>query len=184
VARDVQDDKESDSEEGAMGGMTPAIAWQETADELYAGYCREQDLERRKRRQALWLMREGKQVQEAARAAGVGRRTLTRWLTWYREGGLEAVLRRVPGYTAVGVPARLSAEQQAALLDRARVGEFRTYGEAGAWVEREYGVHYRYHGIYSLLSRRGIHPKVPRPTAAKGDPATREAWKKGGSAQR
>lgn len=73
----------------------------------------------------------------------------------------------------------MSPEQQAALLERCSSGAFRTYGEARCWVEREFGITYRYDGMHTLLTRLGVHPKVPRPTAAKADPAIQEAWKRG-----
>jgi transposase len=146
---------------------------------LYDRYRGERDLQRRKRLQVLWLVRQGKTATAAAREAGVGLRTALRWLDWYRTGGLEAVLRRVPGHGARGSTCWLSAEQQAQLLARCSAGAFRTYGEAQRWVNREFGVSYRYDGIHTLLTRLGVHPKVPRPTAAKADPALQEAWKKG-----
>jgi transposase len=65
------------------------------------------------------------------------------------------------------------------LLARCAQGRFRTYGEAQHWVAQEFGVRYRYSGIYDLLRRMTVHPKVPRPMAAKADPAVQAAWKKG-----
>ncbi len=157
-----------------------AVAWQEPADELWARYVTEQDSERHKRLQALWLVRSGERVGEAGRLAGVGERTLFRWLQWYRTGGLEAVLRRVPGHGAAGAPHRLTAEQREAVLARARQGEFRTSEQARAWVHAEYGVAYRPGGIWSALRRLGVRSKVPRPVAEPADPAVQEAWRSGG----
>ncbi len=165
-----------------MSGRVRLIEWQESAEDLYTRYRTAADVPTRTRLHALWLVRSGTTEQEAARQAGVGRRTLARWLGWYRTGGLAAVLQRVPGHGARGAPSRLTAEQREALLARCVEGAFHTYGEAQRWVEQEFGVRYRYHGIYDLLSRMEVHPKVPRPTAAKADPAARAAWKKGGSA--
>ncbi len=157
------------------------VAWAETAEELRQRFAAEADAAKRMRLQALWLVREGRGVAEASRLAGVGARTVERWLGWYRQGGLAEVLRRVPGHRAKGAPGRLAAEQRAALLARSATGAFRTYGEAQAWVEREFGVAYSYQGMYAVLARLRVHPKVPRPTAAKADPAAQAAWKKGGS---
>jgi len=85
---------------------------------------------RAKRLGALWLVRQGESVSAAAQSMGVGRRTLTRWLSWYREGGLEEVLSRVPGHGALGNECWLSLHQQQELVERAGRGEFRTYEEA------------------------------------------------------
>jgi transposase len=157
-----------------------AVAWSETAGELEAQYRAERDVERRKRLGALWRVRAGDRVAEAGRLAGVGERTVFRWLGWYRAEGLAGVLRRTPGHGAVGQPHRLTAEQRAGLLERAGRGAFRTYEEARAWVEAAYGVAYRPGGFYTSLHRLGVRPKVPRPVAEKADPARREAWRSGG----
>lgn len=157
------------------------VAWTETAAELYTHFTREHDVRRRQRLQALWLVRTGRPIAEAARLAGVGQRSLERWLSWYRQEGLAAVLDRVPGHGARGQPSRLTPEQQQALLAQTATGAFRTYHEARDWVRQEFGVTYRYQGIYTLLARLDVHPKVPRPQAAKADPAAQAAWKRGGS---
>lgn len=157
-----------------------AVAWAETAEELETRYRAERDVERRKRLGALWRVRVGDRVAAAGRLAGVGERTVFRWLGWYRGDGLAGVLRRVPGHGAVGQPHRLTAEQRAALLERCAAGEFRTYEEARAWVAAEYGVAYRPGGLYTALARLGVRPKVPRPVAERADPARLEAWKAGG----
>lgn len=172
---------ECGEEEVSMSGVVQQVDWQESGEALYARYRAAADVEQRKRLQALWLVRTGRTEQEAAKDVGVGRRTLTRWLAWYRHGGLAEVLRRVPGHGSRGAAPRLTSAQLEALLARCATGAFRTYGEAQRWVEREFGVRYRYHGMYDLLARLQVHPKVPRPTAAKADPAAQAAWKRGAS---
>jgi transposase len=162
-----------------MGRRLQEIDWEESAEELYDRYRAERDLNRRKHLQVLWLVRQGRSATAAATEAGVGVRTVLRWRDWYRAGGLAEVLRRVPGHGARGAACWLSPEQQATLLAQCRCGTFRTYGEAQRWVTREFGVSYRYDGIHTLLTRLGVPPKVPRPTAAKADPAVQQAWKKG-----
>lgn len=157
------------------------MEWTESAEELYARYTAERDVPRRQRLQALWLVRTGASVAVASQLAGVGSRSVERWLGWYRRGGLAEVLRRVPGYGAPGAPSRLTAEQQQALVAQASTGTFRTYDEARQWVEATFGVAYSYQGMYSVLARLAIHPKVPRPMAAKADLEAQAAWQKGGS---
>jgi transposase len=170
------------SEEGAaVAGRIQPMRWHESAEELYTRYRAEADLGRRKRLQLLWQVRTGTSARQAARAAGVGARTATRWLGWYRAGGLAAVLDRVPGHGARGRPGRLTPEQRQGLVEQAGTGAFRTYDEARRWVEQTFGVRYSYQGMYSVLARLEVHPKVPRPLAAKADPQAQEAWKGGGS---
>ena len=173
----------SAKEAGTMGRRS-GVEWSESGEELYARYTSEREVGRRTRLQALWLVRTGHSVAESSRIAGIGQRSLERWLGWYRAGGLELVLSRVPGHGALGAPPRLTPEQQAQLLDKVRAGSFRTYEEARQWVAEQYGVRYGYQGMYSVLARLEVHPKVPRPRAAKADPAVQEAWKKGGSTRR
>jgi transposase len=157
-----------------------AVEWAETAEELERRYRAEGDVERRKRLGALWRVRAGDRIPDAGRVIGVGGRTVDRWLSWYRTGGLAGVLRRVPGHGAVGQPHRLSAAQQQDLLAHVADGQFRTYEEARAWAETAYGVEYRPGSFYMTLRRLGVRPKVPRPVAERADAAAQEAWKQGG----
>jgi transposase len=165
--------------EGAMPSAKQAIDWDESAEELYARYRSAGEVEERKRLQALWRVRRGETEADAAQQAGIGTRTLVRWLSWYREGGLAEVLRRVPGHGAKGKPHYLSAAQKRELVQRCARGQFRTTGEARDWVEEQWGVSYQESGMYSVLARLGIHPKVPRPQAEKADPQAQDAWKGG-----
>jgi transposase len=157
-----------------------AVAWAETAEELYERYRDERVVARRKRLQVLWRVRTGDAPSEAGKAAGVGARTVERWLGWYRAGGLASVLRRVPGCGGRRSTGWLGPEQERALVAECAKGAFRTYEEARAWVAAEYGVAYRYKGMHAALHRLGVHPKVPRPVAEKADTAAQEAWKQGG----
>ena len=157
------------------------VPWAETAEELHTRYVQERAVRRRQRLQALWLVRRGESIAEAAHLAGVGQRSLERWLDWYRHGGVAAVLDRVPGHGASGRLSWLTSTQQQALLAQVATGAFRTYHEARDWVEEQFGIPYTYKGMYTLLARLGVHPKVPRPLATNADLATQEAWKKGGS---
>jgi transposase len=77
-------------------------------------------VQRRKRLQVLWLVRRGRTATAAATEVGVGQRTVLRWLDWYRAGGLEAVLRRVPGPGACGASRRGKRPQPDDLTEQQR----------------------------------------------------------------
>lgn len=143
-----------------MRGRPLVVEWTETADTLQSMYERERNGHRRARLQALWLLRSGSSIGEAGRAVGVDYRTVQRWVSWYRQGGLSAVLMRTPGYAAPGRPSRLSETQIADLVGRSRDGQFRTVSEAVTWISQTYGVSYTYTGMYALLGRRGADQTV------------------------
>lgn len=140
-----------------MRGRPLTVEWAETADVLHARYKRERNGHRRARLQALWMLRSGSSIGAAGNAVGVDYRTIQRWVAWYREGGLDAVLTRTPGYAAPGRPSRLTAEQRSALLRKNRQGHFRTVRDAVDWVQQEYGVSYTYTGMHALLHRSSSH---------------------------
>jgi transposase len=79
-----------------MSRKIDPISWQESATELEKLYRQEKDVEKRKRLQAMWLVRQEKDAQDAAREVGIGRKTITRWLGWYRQGGLAEVVPNSP----------------------------------------------------------------------------------------
>ena len=143
-----------------MRGRPLVVDWTETADALQSMYERERNGHRRARLQAVWLLRSGSSIGEAGRAVGVDYRTVQRWVSWYRQGGLSAVLMRTPGYAAPGRPSRLSETQIADLVGRSRDGQFRTVSEAVTWISQTYGVSYTYTGMYALLGRRGADQTV------------------------
>jgi transposase len=157
------------------------VDWREEADALYARYRRETKPDLRPRWHALWLLRTGRTVREAARVLGVHERSVQQWVAWYRAGGVDAVAaHRKAGK---GTRARLTAEQQAALVAEAATGRFRTAAEAVAWVRERFDAVYTVSGMHQLLRRLRCRPKVPRPLAEKADPAAQAAWQ-GGAALR
>jgi transposase len=161
-------------------GRPLVIDWRSEDDEgtLKAAYRSERRADVRPRLHALWLLRGGRGVREVAALVGVHERSVQRWLGWYRDGGLTAV--RAHRQAGTGQPSFLTADQQAQLAEQAATGAFRTAAEAQRWVAQQFGVCYRPGGMYALLGRLRIHPKVPRPINPKADQAAQAAWKKGG----
>ena len=164
-----------------MIGRPLRIDWrqEDSSEALKAAYQGEQDINLRTRLHGLWLVRRGWQLGEAARAVGVHRRTVEQWVDWYRQGGVEEVVAHKMG--GRGQPRFLSVEQEGELTEEVATGRFRTAGEIRDWIESEYGVSYKPGSVYSLLSRLGCSPKVPRGRHDKTDVAAQESWKKGAS---
>lgn len=164
-----------------MPGKPFVMVWAEADTEaaLKARYLAEPHPRRRQWLHGLWLLRRGWRVDAVADAVGAGRRTVERWIDWYRTSGLEGVLAHRQG--GDGQPARLTAEQQEQLGATVATGRFRTAAEIRAWIAETYGVTYRPGGVASLLGRLRCHPKVPRPLHEKADPAAQAAWKGGTS---
>lgn len=162
-------------------GRPLTITWAETAEELYQRYRQEQNRHRRDRLHVLWLVCGGRTLTEVSQVVGVPYSTVKRWITGYRQGGLTAVLRRIPGYAANGVGSYLSDEQRTHLRQQADRGDFRTADEVQRWIKQQWSISYSRKGIYSLFGRMKITWKVPRPQAAQADVEAQAAWKKGGS---
>src|SRR5215211_5786662 len=119
------------------------VAWAEadTVGALKAQYRGERQADRRLRLHGLWLLREGRAVDETAAAVGVHRRTVDRWVGWYRAGGMAEVLaHRQGGY---GQPRKLTTDQEAQVRAEVATGRFRSAVEVGAWIGATFGVTYR-----------------------------------------
>ena len=162
-------------------GRSLVLEWraEDTAGALKTQYRRAPEGEVRTRLHALWLLRQGWSVQATAAAVGVHYRTVQRWLADYRTGGVAAVAGRRRG--GRGQPRRLTPEQETALVAHAATGALRTAAAVQQWIGEQFGVTYTAGGIYSLLNRLRVHPKVPRPVNPKADRAAQDAWQKGGS---
>lgn len=144
-----------------MRGRPLVVEWAESPELLESLFDQERNGHRRARLQALWMLRTGSSIGDAGKAVGVDYRTVQRWVSWYRQGGLQAVLMRTPGYAAPGRPSRLSELQIADLIGRSRQGQFRTVSDAVNWSRQNYGVTYTYTGMYALLGRRGADERSP-----------------------
>jgi transposase len=163
-----------------MPGKPFVMVWTaaDTEPALKARYLAEPHPRRRQWLHGLWLLRRGWEVEAVADAVGAGRRTVERWIDWYRhEGAVAGVLAHRQG--GHGQVPRLTVAQQEQVGAEVATGRFRTAAEIGAWIAQTYGVTYRPGGVTSLLARLRCHPKVPRPLHEKADPDAQEAWKWG-----
>lgn len=154
------------------------VEWAETEAELKRLYQQERDHQNRTRLQALWYLRQGKTLLEAAELVGVDRTTVQRWVRWYRKGGIRDILtHRLGGPKHVN--ARLNSEQQEELERHASAGEFRTIWDGVIWAETQHGVTYTYWGMRGVFAKLKLRKKVPRPRNPKASSEEQEAWKKG-----
>jgi transposase len=159
-------------------GRPFAIEWKDEEETLRSHYKREANSELRPRLQSLWLLRTGRSLEQVSEVVGCHYSTLQQWVAWYRQGGVEEVRRHKRGGRQ-GRSAYLTLDQDQQVIEAAAQGSFRTAGEIGEWIERQFGVKYRSGSLYSLAERLGLTVKVPRPLSEKADLSRQEAWKKG-----
>ena len=138
-----------------MAGRRLKLEWDEkdTPEALRAAHLSESKAPVRTRLQGLWMLRRGMRISDVALALDVHYRTVHRWLSWYRKGGLEEVRSHRQG--GMGRRAYLSEEDMSRLAREAAVRRFNTVSDAQKWIESEYGVRYTKAGAYSLLRRAG-----------------------------
>ncbi len=138
-----------------MRGRKLRIVWREEAKVLQNLYRRENNPDAQRRLQALWLVRQGYKLGQVAWLIGVHYRTISRWLSWYREGGTGELIARRRGNLKGRTPF-LSEDQIAKLGEELGKGSLTGTKEAIAWVRESFGVNYSYWGMYSLLRRIGF----------------------------
>jgi transposase len=162
-----------------MRGRPFVVVWGDEATTLFEQYRRERDPQVRPRRQALWLLRQGKALAEVAALVGVHYRTVQEWVQWYRQGGGPEVARhRVGGPRRVSAPP-LTAAQEARLQEEARTAGFATVGMAVSWAQEALGVSVSEREMRRLFARLGLRKKVPRPISDRASATAQAAWKKG-----
>jgi transposase len=163
----------ADSSPGEEVGM-------EEAAELRALARVERDPRQRVRLLALANVREGMPVEEAARATGMGRATLYRWLAREQADG-PAALRDRP---RSGRRRKLDAAQRAEVrawvlagpdLEKDGVVAWRG-GDVRAMVERRFKVKLALSSAYRLLDELHLSALVPRPRHGDADPAAQAAF--------
>jgi transposase len=123
---------------------------------------------------------DGQTVIAMAKALGIDRSAITKWLAWYSAEGAEG-LRTSP---LPGRAPRLTAEQREQVVRIVEAGPpaagFRsgvwTGALVGQWIEREFGVRYHPQHIPRLLHQLGFSVQRPRKRLARADLAKQAAW--------
>jgi transposase len=155
------------------------VEWQEDAEALGTLYRTEKDSQSRQRLHALWLIRQGKAMAETAEVLGIHYRTVQEWVSWYRQGGIDALLTHRHGGRRSHAR-RLSDAQEAGLKQKADAGEIHRIADGVQWAQETHQVDYTYWGMRHVFARLGVRQKVPRPRNPKASEADQAAWKKGG----
>ncbi len=131
---------------------------------------------------AMAHLREGGERDATARQFGMSRNVLRIWVGRYNAAGIEGLVDRHGG----GAPARLTADQRAALKERVLAGAdlerdaivaYRIL-DIRALAEREFGVRYSHGGMHRVLHAIGCAWLMPRPHHPKGDAEAQDAFKK------
>jgi len=138
-----------------MRGRKLRIEWREDEGFWRKHYQEENNPEAKRRLQALWLVRRGYKLARVAWLIGVHIRTVNRWLSWYRKGGIEELLAHRRG-NLKGRRPFLTQEQLLKLEQEAGQNLCFTTRKAITWVRENFGVNYSYQGMYALLKRRGL----------------------------
>ena len=136
-----------------MRGRPLRVHWNHTAEELADRLKHERNPRRRERLRALLMVRQGSRIEEVSTELGVHYRSVQRWVAWYRNGGLDAMLKRTPGHAAPGRRSKLTEEQTQELLRRYESGAFRSVREVVEWTAEHYGVQFSTTGMYAHLRR-------------------------------
>src|SRR5215467_2832091 len=133
------------------------------------------DLREWRRFRAWELAQQGWKQRDIATALGVTEGAVSQWLKRAREGGKDALRRRL----APGPPHRLTPEQRARLPALLAKGA-EAYGFRGnvwtaprirALIQREFGVRYHPSHVNRLVLALGLTVQQPEVRAAQRDPA-------------
>jgi len=140
----------------------------------------ERDPRQRVRLLAVANVWDGMTVEGAARAGGMGRATLYRWLAGERAGGPAALGDRPRSGRRRKLDAEQRAEVKAWVLAGPEVGRDGIVawrgGDVRAMVERRFGVKLALSRTYRLLGELHLSALVPRPRHGDADPAAQTAF--------
>ena len=160
----------------SMAGILK-IEIQESAEELKALMEQQQKASQRRKVQVLWWLKTGQSqtVNQLATMGGQHRTTVSRWLSLYRQGGLEALM-KIP--VRSGRPRRMSDEVLADLQRELADPEgFSSYGEVQQWLAAVHGQEVAYRTVHQWVRYRLKGKlKVARPVSSKQKAGAIEAF--------
>ena len=169
--------------------MTVALTRMElSAADLREAAAATQDAKAARRMLAIALLLDGWPREAAAEACAMDRQTLRDWVHRYNESGLDGLSDRP---CRRGPPPRLSAEQQAKVVEWVQQGPALERDGVVRWrcidlrqrIKDEFGVELHERTVGKLLRRLKFTRLQPRPYHPKKDAAAQEAFKKNFASQ-
>lgn len=127
---------------------------------------RESDKRIFRRLSALLALDDGYSQEEVARFLGVTARTVRRWITIYRQAGLDGLC----VLAHEGRKCTLTDAQLEALRKEVEAGRFRAAKQARQWIADNFGVRYSLSATKELLRRLGATYHRTTPFLFKADP--------------
>jgi transposase len=104
---------------------------------------------------AVALYQQGLQgVAGIARSLGRSRAAVTSWIRIWKEGGSNALLAKPERSRTT--PYRFSVEARQMLLERAKLGEWKSCRDAWRWLKQDQGVDVCYLTVWRFLSAEGL----------------------------
>jgi transposase len=139
-----------------------------------------QDLDSWRRGQCVLRYIEGETAANIARAVGMHRTAITKWLRWFDVDGIEGLRTRVNA----GRSPRLSMEQRQEVARVVEAGPqaagFRsgvwTGALVGEWIRERFGVEYHPQHIPRMLHQLGFSVQRPRKRLARADLKAQGLW--------
>lgn len=124
---------------------------------------------------AIKLLLEGELgIEAVSNLVGRHRNSINDWIKLFRNGGIEALLKRGEGSGRKG---KMTTEAKSELTEKLKVGEFRTAGQAQAWLKEKHQIEFGTNSIYYQLGKLGGRLKVARPSHLKKDEQAASAFK-------
>ena len=151
----------------------------ESADQLKEMLEKQGNATRRSKIQLLWWLKtaQANQINQLAQLSGYHRTTVSRWLSKYRQGGLDALLEVRP---KTGRPTAITGKILQKLERELQKREgFSSYKEVQRWLHAVCGVQVPYKTVHKTV-RYYLKGKLkhPRPVSEKQYPVAVEAFKK------
>ncbi len=158
-----------------MGRKRAKLDFKNEAREVVTLFKKERTLWKKERLQAIKLLLESdSSYVEISDVVGKSPSRIKEWAKQFREGGLDKLLSR--NYSPGRTP-KMSAAIEELLVEKLRVGSFRTAKQVLHWLKEEHQLEYGKDSIYYVLGKLGGRLKMPRPSHQKKDLEKVEAFR-------